>query len=119
MNPTEHLTRDERIQRIGQLLAKGATLLLIREAEEKHLEQTLNQGRASEKPSALSQEQAGAPSVAQPNSDERRILDYLARAGKAAPREMQCALEFSKATLFRRLTRLLECGWVIRVSGSH
>jgi hypothetical protein len=33
MNPTEYLSREERIRQIGELLAKGATLMLIREAE--------------------------------------------------------------------------------------
>ena len=33
MNETEYLSRAERIQQIGELLAKGATLMLIREAE--------------------------------------------------------------------------------------
>ena len=37
MGYTDYLTREERIQRIGQLLSKGITLMLLREAEEKRM----------------------------------------------------------------------------------
>ena len=40
MNPTEYLTREERIQQIGELLAKGVTLMLIREAEARRTQLT-------------------------------------------------------------------------------
>ena len=42
MNPTEYLSRAERIQQIGELLAKGATLMLIRKAEARRTQLTPN-----------------------------------------------------------------------------
>ena len=106
MNQTEHLTYKERIARIGQLLAKGVTLMLMCEAEERR--QAEAQASVKENPIAVAVSMAGL------GDDHRKILEYLNRVGKASPREMQDALEISKTTLFRRLTELQEGGLVVR-----
>jgi hypothetical protein len=111
MNEMNHLTRAERIQRIGKLLAKGVTLLLMREAEEKRLAHRQALSPTVEE-SAISR--ANDPSGATVlDEDERRILDYLKRVKRASPREMQCCLDLRKATLFRKLKRLLEAKLVV------
>ena len=58
MNPTEYLSREERIQQIGELLAKGVTIMLIREAE----------ARQAQEANPLRQEQP--PQLAEVSNDQ-------------------------------------------------
>lgn len=110
MNMTEHLTDKERMARIGQLLAKGITLMLMHEAEEK---------RQAKEQAALAQEPpVAADTLAGLDDDHRRILEFLLRVGKSSPREIQDSLEMSKATLFRRLRELQTAGLVERTGKS-
>lgn len=111
-----YLTREERIQRIGELLAKGISLMLQREAEEAR-----NSGSQAPSNSAI----APAASVGNGNcstatdlvdSDARAILDYFKRVGSASPRHIQRYLELSKATAFRRLDRLVKANLITRIA---
>lgn len=111
MNMTEHLTDKERMARIGQLLAKGITLMLMHEAEEK---------RQAEEAQAAAKVDSTVTAVTVDwlDDDHRRILEFLLRVGKASPREMQANLEMSKVTLFRRLRELQAAGLVERTGKS-
>jgi predicted HTH transcriptional regulator len=42
------------------------------------------------------------------------IVDYLKRVSSASPRDIQRALQGSKATVYRRLKQLLKAGCIIR-----
>ncbi len=113
MNLAEHMTRAERIQRIGQLLAKGVTLLLLREEEERRAAESQGKVMASGTSDNGFQRAENPASTICLSDDEQRILDYLKRVRRASPRDMQSALELSKATLFRRLKRLTEAKLVV------
>jgi len=112
MGFTDHLTREERIQRIGQLLAKGISLLLAREAEERRLAISQVSTAAADQPAPHFQDQHGAGSTNGLDDDERKILEYLRRMKTASPRNMQSYLELSKATLYRKLRQLLDANLV-------
>lgn len=111
MNYIDAMTRAERFTRIGELLAKGITLMLAREAQEKEdletaevLAQTSQSAKAdAEMEATPTEEDAGVP-----------ILGYLRRVGTASPRDIQLALDLPKATAFRRLDRLVKQGLVTR-----
>jgi uncharacterized membrane protein len=117
MNYTSHLTRSERIESIGQILAKGGGLLLARKAEEEGLAQSPASTCAADRPRLHSQDQHDAGGAIVLNDQEQKILDYLMRVKTASPREMQSRLDLCKPTLFRRLKRLLEARLVVS-SGS-
>jgi DNA-binding MarR family transcriptional regulator len=117
MNFTSHLTRSERIERIGQILAKGVGLLLARNAEKLRLAESPTSTCAADQPRLHSQDQHEAGGAIVLDDQEQRILEYLKRVNTASPREMQSCLGLSKATLFRRLKRLLEARLVVS-SGS-
>ena len=117
MNFTCHLTRSERIERIGQILAKGVGLLLARNAEKLRLAESPTSTCAADQPRLHSQDQHEAGGAIVLDDQEQRILEYLKRVNTASPREMQSCLGLSKATLFRRLKRLLEARLVVS-SGS-
>lgn len=108
MGFTDHLTREERIQRIGELLAKSISLLLAREAEERRLAVSQVPTAAADQPAPHSQDQHGADRANGFDGDERKLLEYLRRIKTTSPRNMQSYLELSKATLYRKLRRLLD-----------
>lgn len=113
MNPTEHLSYAERIARIGQLLSKGITLLLLDEAEEKR------RGVAAGANSGSAAGVNGSPKENDfvPNVDddvERAIYEYLMRVHSASPRDIMRGLELSKATAFRKLAHLCEANLITR-----
>jgi len=114
MNPTEYLTYSERITRIGQLLSKGITLLLMEEDEEKRRAASVHKGNASpdrrDRENRVEQSRFGEIS----DDTERQILEYLNRVGKASPRDIQRALEIPKPTAFRKLARLAQIQLVVR-----
>jgi hypothetical protein len=117
MNYTSHLTRSERIERIGQILAKGVGLLLAREAGELRLAESSASTCAADQPRLHSPDQHEAGGGIVLDNQEQRILDYLKRVKTAYPQEIQTCLNLSKATPFRRLKRLLEFRLVVS-SGS-
>lgn len=111
---TEHLSREERIQRIGELLSKGVTLMLIREAELKRSSQVAatsasGNGSADEPPAVPSPEHQ----VAGDDDTARSILDFLRRVGQASPRDIQRNLDLPKSTLYRHLIRLVQSSLVV------
>jgi hypothetical protein len=114
MNPTEHLTRSERMQRIGELLAKGIALLLTMGAEEKRLaaSQASTSAPGGLPSQVLNKTEPSSPMLL--DDEKRRIVEYLMRVRKASPRYMQLCLDLAKATLFRCLKRLLEANLVVR-----
>ena len=112
MKSIEQLNRAERLQRIGELLSKGITLMLLQKAERE-------QDRDEES-------SATTPNVKKPSGSEQQnndrhdpkiekdILNYLKRVGGASPRDVQQALDLSKATAYRYLIRMVENQSVIR-----
>lgn len=102
MNPTEHMTREERISRVGEILAKGVALMLWREKESaaacqaKAADSTINGQRAA----------AEMKTEMQLDSIERKIVEYLERVQFASPRDIQRSLSLPKTTVFRKLKRL-------------
>lgn len=89
MNPDEHLSPEERLRRIGELLSKGVTMLL--EAER----------NAPQKAG----EAAVAAKVEETERDDitRAIVAFLKRVGWATPQKFCRALDVKRATCFRRL----------------
>ena len=106
MNPTEHLSRQERIRRIAELLSKGITLMVMREREA---------AAANAINPCASQGENGASSEALPMDDTSEdIIAYLARVGPAAIREIHAALDIPTRTACRKLGQLHKCGLVER-----
>jgi len=96
VNPYEHLSQEERLRRIGELLSKGVTRML--EAEK----------NAAQKAG----EAAVAAKVEETEGDwiTRGIVVYLKRVGWATPQQIGLALDVKRSTCFRRLKALLERG---------
>ena len=113
-----HLSRAERMQRIGELLSKGIALMLAREAQDK---------KDRESAPATDSNGTGGAKAPEPNGDLLRlnidetdgaILDYLKRVGRASPRDIQSGLGLSKPTVFRRLSRLLHLNLIVRAGST-
>lgn len=114
MNPTLHLTRAERLRRIGELLAKGVALML---AEERTQVCKPNAVSAGERPDVFGiagESVTGHPLV----ETERAICDYVQKVRTASPRDIQRACSLSKATAFRALTRLVQRDVLTRTGGT-
>ncbi len=60
MNSIQYLSRTEELQKIGELLAKGITLLLIREAEGQGTPTSSEQKERSSQPANIPNEQIHA-----------------------------------------------------------
>ena len=113
MNPTEYLTYDERIARIGQLLSKGITLLLLDEAEERRRGLTSDANpSATAGVNGESKKATLAPQIA--DDVERSIYEFLTRVHSASPRDIMRGLELSKATAFRKLAHLCAANLISR-----
>jgi hypothetical protein len=108
MGYTDYLTREERIQRIGQLLSKGITLMLLREAEEIRVAERQTPTGAVDQPALDSQSPSAGDKVDRLDDDECKILAYIQRVRAASPRDMQRYLEISKATLYGKLRHLID-----------
>jgi DNA-binding transcriptional ArsR family regulator len=102
------LTRAERIQRIGELLYKGICRMLAREAEERR-DAAIRVDVPSAVPAGLKPEE-----IISADDMARAIVDYLKRVPSVSPRDIQRALQGSKATVYRRLKQLLQAGCIIR-----
>ena len=105
MNQNDHFTRAERISRIGEILAKGVTLMVIREAETKQ--------KTASIPAATAAVQE-AERVFGGDELETDVLKYISRVGSASPKDIQRALNIPKTTAFRRLDRLVKAGCIVR-----
>jgi uncharacterized membrane protein len=111
MNFVDGITRAERLSRIGELLAKGVALMLAREAQEK---EDLKQVELLKQNSASTRTTHHAEHAVGENDAESAMLAYLLRVGAASPRDIQLAMDMSKATAFRRLDHLVKNGLVTR-----
>jgi len=89
MGYTDYPTREERFQRIGQLLSKGITLMLLREAEENRVAEHQTPTGALDQPVLDSQSPSVGDKVDRLDDDERKILAYIQRVRAASPRDMQ------------------------------
>lgn len=114
MKTAAHITETERLQRIGELLSKGVTLMLAAEANE---QQRLGSGDAV--PPQRTQDgttpTAGVPDdvpVVKPVAVP--VVDFLKRVGSASPREIQVHFGFSRRTASRRLNQLQDAGVIVR-----
>lgn len=109
MNPTEHLTREQRIGRIGELLSKAVTLMVAQEMAEMRCQgkQAIEQPMTSD---------ISVPGKAYDDTS-RKIIAYIMKFGSASPRDIQSHLAISKATVFRRFSQFENAGIVVR-SGS-
>ena len=105
MNLNIHMTRTERVQRIGALLSKGVSLMLLREAEAKRKAEFIPTA-----PAAVEQ----AERVFDGDESETDVLKYISRVGSASPRDVQRGLSIPKTTAFRRLDRLVKAGCIVR-----
>jgi uncharacterized membrane protein len=114
MGYTDYLTREQRLARIGALLAKGIYLMLSREAEEMRQLELQASASGTDPGVRNSNNQTVTNGMSQSDEDDRRIIEYLRRVESASPRHMHRALSMSKATLFRRLTELMTAGLVMR-----
>lgn len=96
MHPYEHLTREERIRRIGELLSKAVTLYVIKQKEDAR--------KAGVAQVAAKVEESGADWIT------RGIVEFLKRVGWATPREIRLNLDVAQRTCTRRLQALLASG---------
>lgn len=102
----------QRMNRIGELLAKGVALLLIKEAEQKR---HIVQGPATPSRANGGDESANASGDNGGSADtENSVLEYLSRVREASPGEIQSALGLTRSTAYRTIDRLGEKGVVLR-----
>ena len=106
MNPTAHLSRQERIRRIAELLSKGITLMLMRESDAAAANTVT--------PCASQGESEAPPEAVTLDSTSKDMIAYLTRVGPASIREIHAALDIPTRTALRKLTHLHECGLVQR-----
>ena len=110
MNANDYTTRTERFFRIGALLAKGITLMLTHPA---HNEVSTTTSQLHSNPlRAIRRKQCEVTVTFTGSDDETDVVKYLRRVGDAAPRDIQRALSLSKASVFRRLNKLVTSGAV-------
>lgn len=106
------MNREERLQRIGELLSTGVTFLLMREAER---ERDRNMKSANANLGSDKSDNKGGPTGNGHNDAiESQILNYLKRFGAASPRDIQGSLGLPKTTVFRHLARLVQNRVVFR-----
>jgi len=86
-------------------LAKGVTLMVLREAEAKR--------KTASIPAATAAVQE-AERVFDGDKSETDVLKYISRVGSASPKDIQRALNIPKTTAFRRLDRLVKAGCICR-----
>jgi hypothetical protein len=110
----DYLSREERIARIGQLLAKGITLMLQREAAEKQDAEPRLQRNAAGACGASAHSDNASPGPEIADDGEREIFNYLRRVGAASPRDIQRALDVAKVTAFRKLRSLVKAKLIAR-----
>jgi uncharacterized membrane protein len=106
MNLNVHMTRAERVQRIGAILSKGVSLMLLREAEAK---------RKAELIPAAAVAVQQADRVSDGDDTPSAIIKYIDRVGSASPRDVQRGLSLPKTTAFRHLDSLTKAGIISRI----
>ena len=112
MKESTKLSRGERFQRVGELLSKGITLLLIDRVEEQNSQPSSPRStRANPQPTTETEQPRPNDCI---DTTQSAILSYLDRVGSASPRNIQTGLDLPKTTVYRYLTRLLKEGMVTR-----
>ena len=96
MHPYEHLSREERIRRIGEILAKGVHLYLMAQRDKER--------SAGVAEVAAKVEESGTDWIT------RAIVEFLKRVGWASPRDIRRHLDVAQRTCSRRLQALLASG---------
>ena len=96
MHPYEHLSREERIRRIGEILAKGVHLYLVAQREKER--------SAAVADVAAKVEESGTDWIT------RGIVEFLKRVDWASPRDIRGHLDVAQRTCTRRLQALLASG---------
>lgn len=111
MNPEfQCMSREARIRRIGQLLSKAVTLMLVSETE-------TNEQMARRMLAKKYTENILSDSHIEVSDDAKAIMAFLKRIGTASPAEICQYTELSRTTVFRRLRELQQRG-VIGKTGS-
>jgi CRP-like cAMP-binding protein len=105
MNPTDNMSEEERLQRIAELLSKGITLMLMREAEGRSRPTGADAKRQT---TACRQ----APVAGDPAG--QAIVDYLFRVGTASPKQVQSNVGLTRSSACRRLGELEARGLIAR-----
>jgi hypothetical protein len=96
VHPYEHLSREERIRRIGEILAKGVTLLAIKQQEDAR--------KAGVAQVVVQVEQSETDWIT------RGIVEFLKRVGWASPREIRLHVDVTQRTCARHLQAMLVGG---------
>ena len=112
MNPTEHLSRQERIRRIAELLAKGIALMHMRDAG---TPVTPNISRRAKHAGRRLSHDDLIP-IEGLDAEGQSIVDYLRCVGNASPSNIREQLHLSRTSVWRRLKELETLG-VIAKSG--
>jgi len=88
--------------------------MLQREAAEKKAAESQLHGNKVDACNAAAQSDnaSAAPLIA--DDGEREIFNYLKRVGAASPRDIQRALDFAKATAFRKFRSLVKADLIAR-----
>ncbi|MFZ5497048.1 MAG: hypothetical protein ACOZE5_17150 [Verrucomicrobiota bacterium] len=102
-NRFAHLTPDERLRRIGDLLAKAVMIFRQRERAAGRLSADGNP--------VVSPVRDITELVTDPR--EKEILRYLQRVGVGSPHDLRVALDTSESTVKRALVRLRSLGLVV------
>jgi len=101
-HPYEHLSREQRIRRIGEILSKAVTLYVMKK-------------RDAERAAGVA-EVAATIQETDPDRVTRDIVEFLKRVGWASPREIRLRLDVSQRTCARRLRAML-AGGVLETRG--
>lgn len=103
------LSRDARLNRIGELCSKAVTLYLLDQTEstEMHARQKLES-------QALNNYETTNLGI-EMTEDTKDILMYVKRVGPASPTEICSQFELSRTTAFRRLKTLCKLGLVRKI----
>jgi uncharacterized membrane protein len=112
----EQLSRSERMARIGELLAKGISLLVLAEQQDGAALMSSVGGASHSGVKNGKESQSGPPELLE--DEERRIMAYVCKMHSASPRELQQHFGLSKATAYRRLSRLVEANLLVRTGAT-
>ncbi len=97
MSHVAHMTRTERTQRIGELLAKAVSLQHTRECQSE--------------PETIPVDAELEISL---DETSQAILKFLRQIGSAAPRDIQKHIDVHPKTAYRKLKELEENGFLVR-----
>ena len=95
-HPYEHLSREQRIRRIGEILSKAVTLYVMKQ-------------RDAERDAGVA-EVAARIQETEPDRITCDIVEFLKRVGWASPREIRDHLDVTQRTCARRLRAMMASG---------